>query len=416
MKMLSGYRALDLTTSRGYVCGRILADLGADVIKIEPPGGDSGRMKAPFYGGKAHPDRSIFWFAYNLGKRAITLNLKDLEGREIFKKLIQKADFIIESFPTGYMETLGLDYDAVQKINSRIIYTSISPFGHGGPYGNFRGTDIVAMAMGGFMHLTGDPDRPPLRVSFPVAFNMLASTQAALGTMIAFHHRQRTGAGQHVDTSAQASVAATLGFVLPLWELNKVLARRVGSAWFRSSGDTATQQRVIWLCRDGAVAFMAMGGMSGAQSNRALVKWIDDEQMADDFLRSIDWDKFDPRNVTQEFHQKVEERIGRFFMKHSKKELHEGAHRRGIHLQMVSTFKDIMESEQLEARHFWVDVSHPELKTTLKYPGPFIKASETPVTLERRAPLIGEHNKDIYHDELGISTTELENLAKRGVI
>jgi len=414
--MLSGYRALDLTTSDGHLCGRILADLGVDVIKVEAPGGDSGRKQEPFYGDEAHPERSFFWLAYNLGKRGITLNLKTIEGKKLFQRLAQKADFILESFPPGHMDELELGYDTLQQINPRIIYTSISPFGQDGPYASFKGPDIVAMAMGGFMHLTGDPDRPPLRVSFPLAYNMLASTQATFGTLIAFHHRQRTGLGQHVSVSAQESVVATLGFVLPLWELNKVLAKRVGSFWFRSGGENEAQQRVVWPCRDGAVAFMAMGGLAGLHSNQALVKWIDEEQMADDFLRSIDWSGFDPRMVPQEFHQDIEKRIGRFFMEHTKRELHEGAQKRGIHLQMVSTFNDILESEQLRARQFWVDMPHPELSTSIKFPGPFIKASESPLRLEHRAPTLGEHNEDIYRGLLKLSATEIEDLKERGII
>jgi crotonobetainyl-CoA:carnitine CoA-transferase CaiB-like acyl-CoA transferase len=414
--MLQGYRVLDLTTSFGYMCGRILADLGADVIKIEPPGGDPGRNIGPFFGEGPDPQKSFNWFANNLGKRGITLDITTAKGKELLNGLVSKSDIIIESFPTGYMDSLGLGYPALQNINPGIIFTSISSFGRQGPYKDYSGTDLIAAAMGGFMHLTGDPDRPPLRVSYPLALNMATATYAALGTMTAFYNRQKTGKGQFVDVSAQESVVSSLPFVLPLWELNKVAARRVGSCWFRSSGDNAVQQKVVWLCKDGAVAFMAMGGLSGSQSNRTLVKWIDEEHMADDFLRSIVWEKFDPRNVAQDFHLRFEECVGRFFMSHTKKELHEGAHQRGIHLQMVSTFRDIQESEQLKARNFWVDIPHPELGIEIKYPGAFIKASEAPLKVEKRAPLIGEHNKDIYLKELGVSKAELDDLQKRRII
>ncbi len=395
--MLSGNIALDLTDAGGYVCGRILSDLGVEVIKIEPPEGDPGRKQGPFYGDKANPELSFLWSAYNLGKKGITLDLETVEGRELFQRLVRKADFILESFPPGYMERLNLGYAALQQINPRIIYTAISPFGQTGPYAGLKGPDIVAMAMGGFTHLTGDPDRPPLRISFPLAYNMLASTQAALGALAAFHYRQRTGQGQYVDVSAQESVAASLGFVLPLWELNRILAKRVGSCWFRGGGANESRQRVIWQCREGAVAFMAMGGLAGLHSNQSLTRWIDEEGMADEFLRSVDWNGFDPRNVPQEFHDKIENSMGRFFMEHTKKELHEGAQKRGIHLQMVSTFRDIMESEQLKARRFWVNIQHPELKRSITYPGPFIVASKSPIKLKHRAPMLGEHNADVFN-------------------
>ena len=413
--MLSGNRALDVTDYKGWLSGRILADLGVDVIKVEPPGGDSGRSQGPFYGGEVNPERSLSWFAYNLGKRGITLNLEAIEGREIFKRLARNADFVLESFPPGHMEKLGLDYNVLHEINPKIILASISPFGQSGPYRDYKASDIVAMAMGGFMYVTGDPDRPPLRISFPLAY-ALASAQAALGSLIAFHHRQNTGRGQYVEVSTQESIVNTLANVLATWELNGIVTRRVGALFFRGGLGQEAHQRVIWPCRDGAVAFMAMGGRAGARSNRALVKWMEEEEMANDFLRGIDWDAFDTVTLSKEFHRKVEEPIARFFKAHTRQQLHEGARRRGIFLQLVATPKDIIESQQLGERDFWVDVLHPELGKAIRYPGSFAKASESPLRLGSRAPLVGEHNADIYQGELGLLPEELGDLKARGVI
>jgi len=313
------------------------------------------------------------------------------------------------------MEKLGLDYNVLHEINPKIILASISPFGQSGPYRDYKASDIVAMAMGGFMYVTGDPDRPPLRISFPLAY-ALASAQAALGSLIAFHHRQNTGRGQYVEVSTQESVVNTLANVLATWELNGIVTRRVGALFFRGGLGQEAHQRVIWPCRDGAVAFMAMGGQAGARSNRALVKWMEEEEMANDFLRGIDWDAFDTVTLSKEFHRKVEEPIARFFKTHTRQQLHEGARRRGIFLQLVATPKDIIESQQLGERDFWVDVLHPELGKAIRYPGSFAKASESPLRLGSRAPLVGEHNADIYQGELGLLPEELGDLKARGII
>src|SRR3990170_3305135 len=163
--MLSPYRVLDLTDEKGLLCGKILGDLGADVIKIERPGGDPARRIGPFYHDEPHPEKSLFWFAFNTSKRGITLNIETADGQEIFKRLVQTADFVIETFPPGYLAKLGLGYSDLEKINPGIILVSITPFGQTGPYKDWKGADIVAWATGGDMAPWGEPDRPPIRIS-----------------------------------------------------------------------------------------------------------------------------------------------------------------------------------------------------------------------------------------------------------
>ncbi|MEK7215930.1 MAG: CoA transferase, partial [Chloroflexota bacterium] len=200
--LLAGFRVLDLTTEPGHLCGRVLGDMGADVIKLEPPGGDSARRHGPFYADVPGPERSLRWLAFNANKRSAVLDLNDPDDHAAFLALVAHADFVIESFAPGYLEGLGLSYGRLQQVNPRIIMTSITPFGQTGPYAGLAASDLTLQAMGGGVYVTGDPDRPPLQIPLPVA-HYQACAEAAGATMLAHYHRQRSGAGQHVDVSMQ---------------------------------------------------------------------------------------------------------------------------------------------------------------------------------------------------------------------
>jgi len=313
--MLNGCRVLDLTDDKGALCSRILADLGADVIKIEKPEGDKSRNVGPYYQNIPDPSKSLSWFAYNLNKRGITLNIETREGQELFMRLIRKADFVVESFPVGYMEGLGLDYPTLSKINPRIVMTSITPFGQTGPYKDYNASDIVVMAMGGFMYITGNSEDPPLRLSVPQAF-LLASAHAAAATMMAHYHRQISGTGQYVDVSAQQCVLWELANAIPLWELNQIILKRVGS--YMSGRWTGIKQRLLWPCKDGYVIFFVMGGKAGSQTNRRIFKWMDEENMAPDYFLEFDWENLDMTEQTEGMQQLIEEPIANFFLLHTK--------------------------------------------------------------------------------------------------
>jgi crotonobetainyl-CoA:carnitine CoA-transferase CaiB-like acyl-CoA transferase len=192
---LDPYRVLDLTDEKGMLCGRILGDLGADVIKVERSGGDKSRNIGSFYQDMPHPERSLYWFAYNANKRGITLNLQTADGRGLFKRLAKTSDFIIESFAPGYLEELGLGYPVLSEIKPAIILISITPFGQSGPYRDYKSSDIVSMAMGGLMYITGDADRPPVRVSVEQSY-LHAGAHAAIGALLALHYRVLTGKDQ----------------------------------------------------------------------------------------------------------------------------------------------------------------------------------------------------------------------------
>jgi benzylsuccinate CoA-transferase BbsE subunit len=408
--MLNGCRALDLTDQNGFLCGKILADLGVEVIKIEPPGGDPARKTGPFWSDIPDPEKSLYWFAYNSNKRGITLNINTRDGQEILHRLIKSVDFIIESFSPGYMEEMGLGYSALDNLKSGIILVSITPFGQTGPYKDFQTTDIVTMGMAGILYQTGDFDRPPVHMNVPQAC-LHASADGAVGALLAYYHREMTGEGQHIDAAMQQSTAWFLANAVPFWELSNVVMKRAGSfRWANKS-----YQRQVWECKDGYVFFFMLGGKQGARTFHELVNWMDSEGMANDYLRSMDWETLDVFNATQEMIDKISEPIQEFFMSHTKKEISQGAGDRQISMCPLSSMEDLLHSEQLKARNFWTEIEHPELNTTITYPREFVKFSEISCETRFRAPLIGEHNEEIYK-EIGLLKDDLVVLKQAGII
>ena len=409
--MLAPYRVLDLTNEWGLLCGRLLADLGADVIKIERPGGDPVRNIGPFYKDIPDPQKSLFWFFYNANKRGITLNIETADGKAIFKRLVEKADFVIESFEPGYLSRLGLGYDELEEINPRIILTSITPFGESGPYKNFKASDIVCLALSGWMYKCGDADRAPLQMGYPQAI-FHAASQAAAATLMAHHHRQITGEGQQVDASpfpwmvyfAQAAIR---------WYYTQSSEKRHGQLWEWSGRPLI---RYVWDCRDGAVCFAVMGGARFGIAQKAVIQWMDSEGMAPDYLKEINWDEMDYGSIGQDIRDRFEKPVAEFFKTKTKAEIFQGSIKRGISLFPANTAKEIFEDSQLRSRDYWTEVQHPELDTHITYPGAFFKSSETGWKIERRAPLIGEHNLEIYIDELGFSKEELILLKQQNII
>ncbi|MFC1532481.1 CaiB/BaiF CoA transferase family protein [Thermodesulfobacteriota bacterium] len=411
-RLLSPYRVLDLTNEWGMMCGKILADLGADVIKIEKPGGDPVRNIGPFYHDIPHPEKSLFWLACNTNKRGITLDIETSDGKKLFKELVKSADIITESYESDYLSRIGLSYEGLSEINTQIIMTSITAFGKTGPYANLKVSDIVAFAMGGLMSQCGDPDRPPVHVGSPQSF-MHAGTDGAEGTMLALYHRQLTGEGQHVDVSSQEGLMWSTSENMIEWDILKLSAKRPGHEIKRPTG---LHCPVIWKCKDGYVAMMLMGGQPGAKTNRRLTEWMDSEGMAPEDLKNKDWENWDWQTLTQEELDYVVASVARLFKVHTKAEIQEEAIKRVIQLGPVRNAEETVTNPQLNYRKFLVDIEHDELNDTITYPGAFAKFSETPIENWRRAPLIGEHNKEIFINELKLSREEFILLKGRGVI
>lgn len=410
--MLSPYRVLDLTDERGILCGKILADLGADVIQIEPPTGSPARRIGPFYHDEPHLERSLYWWAYAANKRGITLNLNTADGRVLLARLVRSAHFLIESFAPGHMANLGLGYEALAAINPALIVVSISPFGQDGPYASYQAPDLVGMGMAGFMYLTGDPDRPPVRVGVP-HFYLHGAAAGATGAMMAHAQRVLTGQGQYVDVSCQEAVTRTLASAPQLFAIENTVIRRQGS--YRQTGDT-TFMRITWPCKDGFVNFQLSGGAGAGRSVNNMIQWMEEEGFGDPFLTGIDWTTLGYGMITKELLERVVPPVERFLMSHTKAELFEGAVKRRILLFPVATAGDIMRNPQLEARGYFRQVAHPDFGTTITYPGPFVQASATPLQLRRLPPTLGQHNTEIYLDELGLTREELVRLREAGVI
>ncbi|MDY7033475.1 MAG: CoA transferase [Thermodesulfobacteriota bacterium] len=409
-KALGPYRVLDLTDEKGFLCGRIFAELGAEVIKVEPPGGDPARNKGPFYADTQDPEKSLFWFAYNAGKKGITLDIRSQEGKDILRRLVKGADFLIESFTPGHMEDLGLGYGDLEKINPRLIMTSITPFGQTGPYAHWTGPDIVPWALGGYMWMSGEPERAPLRISHPPQVYLHAGAMACVGSLMALFHRNRTGQGQHVDLSAQQCPVWMLTHTYSYWDLMKVNLTRQGG--WRQFGQIRI--KTLWPCKDGHITFLFLGGLIGAKGQRRLVELMKQDGMAPDWLIDFDWDSFDAFTATDEKLSPITDIFGKFFKTKTKAELLKEAVHSGIMLAPVNTVHDVLQDPHLKARDFWVEVEHRELGATITYPGPPCKMSETPWIVRGRAPLIGEHNEEICGKEHGLSDNEVVTPKQNG--
>ena len=415
MSLLAPYRVLDLTNERGLLCGQIFGDLGADVIKIEPPGGSPARRIGPFYKDKPDLDRSLFWWAYNRNKRGITLDYTSDEGRALLLRLVERADFVIESERPGRMAELGLAYDDLAAANPALVYVSITPFGQDGPKAGYADTDLVVLAASGLLALTGDDDRAPVRVSVPQAY-LHASAEAAAGALIASHHRQRSGHGQHVDVSAQQSMnLASFGSAL-VAALGLPSNRRLSGGY--KYGDYQLKQ--VYAAKDGHVAITFLFGNAMGPFTRRLVEWMHEEGFCDDETRDLDWIGYGELlmhgKVPHDKFEQVKSMLDVFTQTKTKGELFEGALSRSLLVAPVATMDEVAAFEQLASRDYWREVEHPECDTSVRYPGPFAKFSETPIEYRRRAPLVGEHNAEVFVQELGLSEGELVALRERGVV
>lgn len=417
----SKHRVLDLCEGRAHICGKILGDLGCDVVQIERPGGDPARNIGPFYDDVPDPNKSLWWWAYNMNKRGITLNIESYDGREIFRRMVTQADFVIESFQPGHLDGLGLGYEALAKLNPRVILVSCTSFGTTGPYTQYKAPDIVLMSLGGQTFMAGDDDRPPVQITYPHAWQF-AGLHGAMGAMNAHYYREMTGEGQHVESSGQCGVVWTNMNANVTWDISGINTTRGGAIRRlelpQADGSTAiVYLRSTFECKDGYVYCGMIGGEAGAPRMRILAQWMEDWGYGVDWMKDYDWvNDLDFSNVNQEKIDRLEEAVRPFLMAYTKMELYEEALKRGHWLVPIGSPKSVWEDPQPRFREFWEEIEHPELGRTITYPGWPILQSETPWKPQRRAPLIGEHNEEIYIGELDFSKEELAILKGSGII
>ncbi len=416
MTALAGLRILDLTDLKGAMCAKLFGDMGADVIKIEPPEGDATRRIGPFLDDKPHrrgnvsstrhemldtsplSERSLLFWFYNTSKRGITLDLNQPAGQELAKQLAAKADVLVESAAPGTLARLGLGYDELKQLNPNLVLTSITPFGQTGPYRAYRSSDMVAEALGGMIWTNGFPDEPPLHAMGLQAYHS-ASFFAAIGTLLALLTRDSLGEGQWVDVSMQEAVAGAVEHVAPFYHQGLGIESRRGSLhWSRYFR--------VARCRDGYVMHCSLGDWT------SLVEWVKGDKKAQD-LEDARWEDLIYRKDHAEHLFDI---LDDWAKDYSVAELMEGAQLRRIPYAMVRPPEALVDDPQLNDRGFFSAIEHPELGRTVQYPGGPIHFTVTPWRIARRPPLLGEHNSEVYGNELGLGADRLSALKRAGVI
>ena len=363
---LRGLRVVDLCTESGQLAGRILADLGAEVLVVEPPAGDPLRARGPFFGGAPHPDRGAAWIARNLGKRGLVIDRERAVDRARLRDLVGGADVLLESGDADWLAALGGSPQALRAAHPRLIVCSISPFGQTGPRAAQRGSDLTMLAACGNLHMTGDPDRPPLRCSLPVS-HYHSGAEAALGVLMALWQRDRTAAGEHVDVAVQELMVMTnMSQAAQAWGTAQRGARNGSS--YRAG---ATIQPEIWPCADGYVSFALRGGKARLPGLVAITAYLDDNGMAPPALRDRDWSGYNHNTLTQQEVDEIAAPFAAFFRTKTMRELYEAACERRLMLAPANTEREVLASRQLAARRFFTKFEAPGAAAPVETPARF---------------------------------------------
>ena len=398
---LSSVRVLDLTWYiAGPYCTKLLADYGADVIKIEKPGeGDPARKMAPFLQDDPHPEKSGLFLYLNTNKRGITLNLKSPTGKKIFKELAKDADILVESFRPGTMERLGFSFQELEKVNPKLVMTSISNFGQSGPYRDFKSSDLITFAMGGAMNSTGTQDRPPVGVTRNIKMYE-AGWLAAIATTAACYSAQKANLGDHIDVSLMETQLgstdrrdthllsyAYTGFTTPREDLTTARWTVVSSGYLR--------------CKDGWVLVICPPVM-WPKMCRALGR---PELMDDPRFQNL----YDLTYASD-----IDGILAEWLSTRTKQQATEEMQAAGVAVTPINTPEDVVKDPHLNARGFWVKIDHPVVGE-VTYPGAPMDMSEGGFQVRMPAPLLGQHNVEVY-GKLGYSRQDLVRLRAAGVI
>ena len=409
---LDGIRVLDLAAPQGQYCGKLLADLGADVIKIEPPGGDPGRRIGPFFEDRPEPERSLFWWYYNAGKRSLALDLGTADGLDLFLRLSAGADVVIETHQPGP----GRPFDpaALSDANPSLIVASLTPFGQTGPWAGWAWSDAVGLALGGPMGSCGydnRPGAPPIRPTEHHAGH-IAAYYAAAGAIAALFERRRSGRGQHLDVAMHEACAFTIESSAP-WALYErhPLIRQTG----RHAGPQPTEP---WQypARDGRI--INIFGMP--RSEAAWLRLVEMIQSAGMGGKLSDPVLLDGRKrqlgLRQDTVKMMLGEIAEYIAAHDSEDIYHAAQAAGAAWSVIRNPDEPVEDEHWNTRGFFVQVEHPEHDRAITYPGAPYILSETPWRVPARAPLRGEHTREILQSELDIADGELAALASIGAV
>ena len=398
---LTGFRVLDLSGPMGVYCGKLMADMGADVVKVEPPGGDPMRDMGPFLPDGEHPESSLHWLHFNTNKRSITLDVTNPQGAELLLKMSHEADVVLETFPPGYLDSLKLGYEHLSQDNSGLVYASLTAFGQTGPYKDYKATDLTGFAMGGYMYVTGRPETPPTRLWGSQAYHA-TSNRAFIAILLALYHRMATGEGQFIDVSMQEAVAATTEHVNTAYNYTGEPAVRCG---FRHGG----QFVATWRCKDGFVSITT----NTQQAWDDLREWMAQDGMAGDLSQ----EKFNDRFILRgELSEHIEGLIQAWALTHTRQEITEWGQSRHHPWGPAVRPDEILNNEQLWDRGYLIESEAPNPGEKVVYPGAPYKLSQSPWKLGNAAPQVGQHNREIYCGDQGLSEGELDALAAQGVI
>lgn len=394
---LSGYRVLDLAGPLGLHCTKLLADMGGDIIKIEPPRGHESRRIPPFKNDVPHPETSLYFLHFNTNKRSITLDIEKPDGRAVLMELTRKADVLIETYPQARRDELGVNYKELSAINPHLVVASISPFGQTGPWGNYKADDMAGIALGNLLYLAGEPGEPPLQPPAELAYGM-ASVYAAFGIAVALYHRLGSGCGQHIDVSMHECAAHIAGYFIPNYSAAGVKPARAT----RKGEETDLYDP--YPAKNGFVRFFVIT----VEQWRRLIDWMGRPP-------SVSGPEFEKVTYRRQHPAMVHAALREFCRRYTKEELYEEGQRRRIAVSCINTVGEFMESPQTKAREIFVEMDHPMVGKYLQF-GPVPRLYENPGRITRRAPLLGEHNEDIYCGELGFAKDDLIALRASGVI
>ncbi|MGA8297581.1 MAG: CoA transferase [Acidimicrobiales bacterium] len=395
--LLDGFTALDLSGNEGQFVGRLLADLGMRVIKVEPPSGDTVRNVGPFRDDLIDHESSLRFAFLNGGKESITLNLETADGLAMFLELVSHVDVLIESFRPGYLDSLDIGFPRLHEHNPRLVVASISPFGQNGPRANYLATDIVGVAMGGIMFISGDPGLPPVRPPETQSF-YYASIYTTYAVLLALFQRGETGVGQHIDISIQESVASQEHMIREA-AFDGVQITRNGSQ------HKHTAPANIFPCTDGYVYLFILGARDW---DRLLSLWTDHPV-------ELDASELKAPGVRRANAAMINPLVEQFTSRFSKRELMSHLQGNGIPCLPVNSPRDFLNEEQVHVREFFGDV---ESRALGRYQAPRFPAlfdGERP-PVAGPPPELGADSAAIYHEWLGLDAAELELLAARGVV